>query len=190
MYELYLDAVSTLGKIALSQNSQILFEESFSLAWNESSLLSQKVFHFLDTQSIQLTDIDNIYVVSGPWSFTGIRSICLFVNTLAYIYPHLYLTPISFFDLYDTYPIIKQSSRRDAFVKKQKNTIIEILQISELEQLLRLYRKSYGSFDLSLLDSEWIIIESSYNTSQIIQSLIPKKLKFIEPLYIKKPNIS
>jgi len=34
---------------------------------------------------------------------------------------------VNYFDLFDQYPIVKQSSKRDMFVKKEKNTIIEIM---------------------------------------------------------------
>lgn len=53
--------------------------------------------------------------------------ISLVVNTLAYIYPHIFLTGISFFDMYDAYPIIKTSSKKDLFVKREKYASIEVV---------------------------------------------------------------
>jgi hypothetical protein len=49
----------------------------------------------------------------------------------------LFLTPISFFDLYNNYPIIKSSSKRDSFFKKEKNSPIEIIYNDELEIFLK-----------------------------------------------------
>ena len=190
MYQLYLDAVSTSGKIALLRDKEIISETELSIAWNESSLLSQKVFWFLRSQWVEQSMLENIYSVVWPWSFTGIRSICLFVNTLAYIYPQLFITPLSFFDLYQSYPIVKQSSRRDAFVKHKKNTIIEVLQISELESLSGVWGIWYWSIDMSLWDLSRATLQSEYDISQVLASLTVKKVKFVEPLYIKKPNIS
>ena len=189
MYELYLDAVSASGKIALLRDKKILSQAELYIWWNESSLISQKVFWFLNTQGVQVSQIENIYTVVWPWSFTGIRSICLFVNTLAYIYPKLELTPLSFFDLYDTYPIVKQSSRRDAFVKLKKNTIIQILQMNELEILAQSWWIWYGSMDLSLWSFDTISVHHDYDVWERVYSLSHKKTKFVEPLYIKKPNI-
>jgi hypothetical protein len=49
----------------------------------------------------------------------------------------LYLTSISYFDLYNNYPIIKSSSKKDSFFKKEKNSSIEIIYNDELEKLLK-----------------------------------------------------
>ena len=190
MYELYLDAVSTSGKIALLKNQILVSQQELSIAWNESSLLSWKVFWFLDSLNIKVSSLENIYTLIWPWSFTGIRSICLFVNTLAYIYPHLTVTPLSFFDLYTSYPIIKQSSRRDVFVKLKKNAIIEIFQMQDLEILSQSGGVWRGSFDTSLWDFSHITLHSDYDIPTVLRSLLSKKIKFVEPLYIKKPNIS
>jgi len=37
------------------------------------------------------------------------------------------MTAISFFDLHKIYPIIKTSSKRDCFVKRDKNSNVEII---------------------------------------------------------------
>jgi len=128
----------------------MLAKEMITLSGNESSQLPAKVFSFLEHHSIKLEEMEYISVVHGPGSFTGIRSICLFVNTLAYVYPKLRLSAISFFDLFTTYPIVKQSSRRDVFVKKAKESIIEIVAISELSEYLAETKNWQGSLDLSL----------------------------------------
>ncbi|MDR0772598.1 MAG: hypothetical protein LBF15_06460 [Candidatus Peribacteria bacterium] len=47
------------------------------------------------------------------------------------------LTPISYFDLFKTYPIIKASSKRDSFFKKDKNSSVEIIYNDELEKALQ-----------------------------------------------------
>lgn len=88
---------------------------------------------FLSSMNTKIKDIENIVVVHGPGSFTGIRTIVLLVNTLSFIYPKLHLTPLSFFDMYKNYPICKTSSKRDLFVKYSKSAIIEVVKNEELE---------------------------------------------------------
>ena len=190
MYQLYLDAVSETWKIALLRGKSLIAETSISLAGNESSQLWAQVFWFLDTQALSPEALDHIYLIHWPGSFTGIRSICLIANTLAYIYPHLTLTPISFFDLYESYPIIKQSSRRDVFVKKQKDAIIETISLGELTEFLSTVSECYGSFDMSLWDFDHIRLNESYDIAELLLRIERKNTKFVEPLYIKKPNIS
>jgi len=55
------------------------------------------------------------------------------VNTLAYIYNHIDLVSVNFFDLYPEYPIVKSSSKRDLFVKMSKTDIIEVMTNADFE---------------------------------------------------------
>ncbi len=96
-----LNAVSEKGKILLfDDNGTILASQDIIIQGNESSKLIPLFSGFLQSNSIVHEDIENIVVVHGPGSFTGIRTICLFVNTLSFIYPHIYITPLSFFELF------------------------------------------------------------------------------------------
>ena len=190
MYQLYLDAVSQSWNISLLQDGIILHNQSISLSGNESSQLWNLVFWFLDKHSIVLSEIDHVFLIHGPGSFTGIRCICLLFNTLAYIYPHLTLTPISFFDIYQNYPIIKQSSRRDVFVKKQKDDIIHIIPVDELLSYLDFHSEVYGSVDLGLGDFRYLKLIQDYDVQRLIRSTEKKNLRFVTPLYIKNPNIT
>ncbi len=190
MYELFLDAVSTRGKILLLCEDMTIWEEVIELAWNESSQLWAKVFSFLERFMVNSSELSSIYLVCGPGSFTGIRSICLFCNTLAYIYPNLLLYPLSFFDLYEHYPIIKQSSRRDVFVKMWKSATIEILTFPELSIQLQQYTEVYGSFDIWVCNQDHLILRENYIPWDVIARKELTAMKCIEPLYIKNPNIS
>lgn len=164
-------------------------KSSIELAGNESSKLSEKVLGFLESACVQVSELQYIYVVVWPGSFTGIRSITLFVNTLAYAYDHIKLIPLSFFDLYSSYPIIKQSSRRDVFVKKDSLSIIKILSREELQEYLSDIPHCFWSFDWELfsIQSE---IHNSYDIEEILQHIQTKAVKCVSALYIKKPNIS
>jgi len=93
----------------------------------ESSSLIGLIQGFLTQNNLKYQDLNNIVVVHGPGSFTGIRTVALIVNSIAFAIPNLSLTPISFFDLLDRYPMIKSSSKRDLFVKKMKWDKIEVV---------------------------------------------------------------
>ncbi|USN57971.1 MAG: tRNA (adenosine(37)-N6)-threonylcarbamoyltransferase complex dimerization subunit type 1 TsaB [Candidatus Peribacteria bacterium] len=124
---LFLDAVSTKGKLLLTRSDKnIISEKTISLARLESQQLLGKIEEFLDASSVSFSDLSGIIVVHGPGSFTGVRTIVLLVNTLAYMY-HIPLFPISFFDMYRSYPIVKASSRRDLFVQLDQDEPIQIL---------------------------------------------------------------
>jgi tRNA A37 threonylcarbamoyladenosine modification protein TsaB len=134
--------------------------------------------------------LKNIVVVNGPWSFTGVRTIVLVVNTISFIIDNskwnINLTPVSYFDLFDNYPIIKSSSKRDSFFKKSSLSNIEIIYNNELESLLQRenIKIIYGEWDIKNVE---IIEKIDY--CDIIKNINLKSFPRIEALYLKKPNI-
>ncbi len=183
------NGVSSCGYIWLfSHEREYIDSENFEIAGNESSKATSLIADFLEKQKLNYQDISNIIVVVGPWSFTGIRSISLIVNTLAYIYPHISLTPVNFFDLFDTYPIVKSSSKRDLFVKYDEKSIIEIVTNSDFESRYTL-SDIYGDTDINRF-SAWYVLKDSIDYIWLMNDIQLKKEKRIAPLYIKKPNIS
>lgn len=188
MYQIFLDAVSEKSRIALLDTlGRVVWEKNFSLQGQESSLLGDIFFNFLEENTLSLTDIEHIYTVNGPGSFTGIRTIVLFVNTLAYVSKHLTLTPLSFFDLYESFPIVKQSSRRDLFVKIKKDSPIEVLTNDDFIVTLKERTRIFGSFSL---ESPLIEKLENYDLIDILSQVKKQDLKKIDALYLKKPNIS
>jgi hypothetical protein len=117
-----------------------------------------------------------------------VRTIVLVVNSLGFLH-NIKLTDISYFDLFENFPIIKSSSRRDSFVKKDNNSDIEIIQNTDLEidfeenNIDEIYGESNYIF-------ENVSIVEKINYSAIIQDVEFQNKKKIEALYIKKPNIS
>ena len=182
---LFIQAVSSEGKLIIfNEQREILFQRDISLLLNESSKLISTVWGFLSDSGVWYDDIENIVVVYGPGSFTGIRTISLFVNTLAFIYGHIFLTPTTYFDLFDRYPICKVSSKRDLFVKTGENAIITIARNEDVADQYR-GQKIYGDAVL-----EGIEVDSTIDYKSVIDKISLKKEKQIAPLYIKKPNIS
>jgi len=183
MKNLFINAVSSQWKLILfDDNRQIIWEQEMAILLNESSKLIGEVDSFLTKFDTKFDDIKNIVVVHWPWSFTWIRTIVLLVNTLSFIYKDLYITPLTFFDMFENYPICKTSSKRDMFVKKSKSAIIEIIKNEDFnldEDFV------YGDIDLEDIKC---IKEVDYIS--LIQKIELKQEKRISPLYIKKPNIT
>nr|MDD3720211.1 hypothetical protein [Candidatus Gracilibacteria bacterium] len=183
---LFLNAVSGDGVIILfDDNRQIIDKENISILLQESSLLIDIIDNFLAKNKLKYSEIQNIVVVNGPGSFTGVRTISLVVNTISYIFENVYLTPISFFDLFKNYPIIKASSKRDLFVKNDEKSIIEIISI---EDFLK-YINFNGIKDIF---GEGILGINTINSIDYINFLKEVRLdnkKTIEAYYVKKPNI-
>lgn len=186
---LVFDGVSQEGYIWLyDSDRQHIFSERFHISGNESTLTISVIHNFLNKHWIFYWEIENIIVIVGPGSFTGIRTISLVVNTLAYIHKNIYLTPINIFDLYDSYPIVIPSSKRDLFVKWKKWAIIEVLQNTDFEAQ-SLWKDIYGDIDTSRFVSEYIC-HSARDYESFLCDCKLQELKKVAPLYMKKPNIS
>lgn len=184
----FINAVSWEWKLILFDSEKnIISQKSISLLLNESSKLGTTISDFLKQEQVSYNDIQNIVVVHGPGSFTWIRAISLYVNTIAFIYQHIHITPISFFDLYNKYPIVKQSSKRDLFVKIDKNGIIKIMKNEDFFEFLKKSGVSKFYWD-TWQNSEFLNSEIDYK--EILKNVTFEKQRKINPLYIKKPNIT
>ncbi len=87
---LVFDGVSSDGYLGVySEDFSCEAETRFAIAGNESSQAIPLIGNFLSEHDISYEDIAEIFCVIGPGSFTGIRTLTLIVNTLAYIYPHI-----------------------------------------------------------------------------------------------------
>lgn len=186
---LFINAVSQKWKLLIFDDSRnILFEKDLQVAWNESEKLIWLVDEFLSDSNLEYKDLENIVVVAWPWSFTWVRTIVLMANTINFVI-NKNMTSLSFFDLFSNYPIVKTSSKRDCFLKKDKNSKIEITPNWELETYLKENNisKVYWDFDVSKFENVEII--DNINYSDIIKNIKFDNKKRIDALYIKKPNI-
>jgi len=186
---LFINAVSHNWKLIIFDDKKdILFEKELQVAWNESEKLIWLVDEFLNDSNLNYNNLDNIVVVAGPWSFTWVRTIVLMANTINFVI-NKNMTSLSFFDLFNNYPIIKTSSKRDCFFKKSNDSKIEIITNEDLWEYLKENNitKIYWDFDVSKFENIEII--ENINYFDIIKSIKLDNKKSIEALYIKKPNI-
>lgn len=187
---LFLNAVSKNWILILfDKNKEIIITENISILLEESSKLSFLIDNFFKKNNILYNEISNIVVVNWPGSFTWVRSISLVVNTLSYIFENIKLTPVSYFDLFENYPIIKTSSKRDLFIKKSKNNIIEIIKNEDFIDYIENnnIKEIYWEFFSEKLD---IKINNEVDYKKLISKIIFEEKKQIEAFYVKKPSIN
>ncbi len=182
---LFINAISELGTLILFNNKrQIISQKDIKVLGNESSKLISIIDKFLDENNHVYNDISNIVVIHWPWSFTWVRTIVLAINSINFIIQKN-ITALSFFDLFDSYPIIKNSSRRDLFVKFNKSDTIEIVKNDDFIFSWKIYWDIWNNILSEKLQTVWDI-----NYQKIIKDLEFQENRLIEPLYIKKPSIS
>ena len=187
---LFIDTVSKIAKIFLfDENRKIIDKISWDIKWNESSTLIPKIDELIKKYSLEYSNIKNIVVINWPWSFTWIRTTILAVNSINYI-TNQNITTLSFFDLYNNFPILKSSSKRDCFLQLEKKSNIEIINNELIKELLENnnIKKVYWELNNNIIDNIEII--DNINYENIIKNINFDNKKQVEALYIKKPNIS
>lgn len=186
---LFIDSISSPAYVSLFDNNRnIVHTMNIEIKWNESSKLIPDLMNFLNDNHINQEDLSNIVVVNWPGSFTWVRTVVLIANTLNYVLKKN-MTPVSYFDLFNTYPIIKSSSRRDHFVQLTSHSDIEIINNFDLQKYF-LDNNIDTAYWESGYDFEKTQILENIDYKSIIKELEFKDYEKIEPLYIKKPNIS
>ena len=181
--------INTLWKKAylwlFDKNREKINEIFFEIKWNESSLLLPKLEDFLKENNLNYFEIENFILVNWPGSFTWVRTAVLAINTINFI-TKKNITPLSYFELFEDFPVIKASSKRDSFFQKDKNSSIEIIENEKILEYLKEKNISKINWDWNLEKIETLENIDYYD---IIKEIKLKDLKKIEPLYIKKPNI-
>lgn len=183
---LFIDTLSEVNVLILfNENREIVKKYDFDVKMNESTKLIPEIDNFLKNCDLNYNDLENIVVVAWPWSFTWIRTLVILVNTINYVIQKN-ITPITFFDLYDSFPVIKRSSKRDSFVKF--DNLGEVLTIYNDELVEKLNEKWIKNIN-SCSDFEWFICNKIPDYEEIIKNIKFQNYKKIDAFYLKKPNI-
>jgi len=187
---LLINALLENWKIILFDESRnIISEKDIETLGNESEKLIWYIDDFLTQNNLEYKNLENIVVFAGPWSFTGIRTIALLVNTINFVI-NKSITSLNFFDLFYNYPIIKSSSKRDSFFKKDNNSKIEVIKNDDILDYLSENNISKLYWENKNIDLENIQIFEKIDYSAIINKIEFENKKIIKPIYIKKPSIS
>ena len=188
---LFINAVSQAWALILfDDNRDIIRQLDITIRWNESSKLITLLDEFLAGHHLTYNDIEHIVVVHGPGSFTGVRTICLMVNTIAFS-TGCSLSDLSYFDLFSATPILKQSSKRDMFLLPIQHDIweqqVQILSNEDIQDyfLQNNISRVYGEAP-AWWEGETI---EKIEYWDIIRDISFDNLYQVDPLYIKKPNI-
>lgn len=182
---IFLDTISPKNALILFDEKRNIISKHFFDVWlNESTLLIEEFDNFLKKNNIDYKTLENIVVVNGPWSFTWVRTTILLVNTINFVIKKN-ITTLTYFDLFENYPIIKTSSKRDSFVKMIKESEIEIIQNEALPNKLQDIKTIYWDIILENFETK-----SEVDYEKIIKNILFQTQKIANTYYLKKPNIS
>lgn len=94
MISLFIDTALSYIRIALFKDDELLDSINEKCEKNMSVLFDQKVKHIFDRNNLDFKQVNKIYTVTGPGSFTGIRVGMTFSKVLA-MAQNIKITPIS-----------------------------------------------------------------------------------------------
>lgn len=186
---LFIDAISSTWSLVLFNDKIIIDMMKIEMKWKEYDNLLEKIEELLIMNSLAFTDISWIVVINWPGSFTWTRVITLIANTLSFVF-NIKIESIDYFRFLETawwlFPMMIKANRNEYLVKLDSNASPEIKNISEINDL-----EYFWIWDKSDFENRNIYIKSINDYSTFFKSYrFNWNNERIEPLYIKKPNIT
>ena len=196
MISLFIDTALSYIRIAIFKDNKLIDSINEKCEKNMSALFDSKVNELFKKNNLELTEVNKIYTVTGPGSFTGIRVGMTFSKVLAMAL-NLKITPISELQVLATTNTTKLKApmidARRGYVyagvyDQDLNTLTEDKHIL-LEDFLNINKDveyiSYDSFEhisttLPNIDFEKIILKNKDKKQIEHEVLTPNYLKLTE----------
>ena len=187
MYSLYIDTHDTEIVIGLYKDGNILDSRIKPSTRNHSDFTMPLIKEILDTNNIGVKDLNEILVVNGPGSFTGVRIGVTIAKTLAYTLN----IPIKTITSLEMYACGKKDLEQKLVIIRDVKGVFYGLFNKENEQIGELEYKANKDFDEYVSTnnlSNNIVEEKTIDFDAIYQQLSKKEVELAHkanPIYIK-----
>jgi len=187
---LLIDTISTHATyILFDSDRSIVSQEFVELKGRESEHFLVSVLEFLEKNRLEYQALDGVVVVNGPGPFTAMRIITLVLNTLSFVH-HTPLYSIDYFALGALsgweHPILLRANRGEYLIQREKGISPELIAIPDI-----LPGSYFGMGDINDFTNGAISIQSVIRYDSVCKNFrMEKSVERVEPLYIKKPNIT
>lgn len=187
---LFIDTISLAATYILFDTERhIISQKSLELRGRESEYFLISLQEFLMENSLEYKNIKWVIVVNGPGSFTAMRIITLTINTLSFVH-HIPLYSINYFQMGIlsgwTFPILLRANRGEYLIQKNRESSPSLIAISNI-----LPGNYFWMGDVNDFTNAIISIQSDLKYDVCCKNfLLENSVEKIEPLYIKKPNIT
>lgn len=188
MISLFIDTSTSDVSIALIKDNKLLSTVHNNIPGEHSVYVTKYIENILKENKLTPNDVNEIIVVKGPGSFTGIRIGVTIAKVFAY------LTKIR---------IVSITSLKAMVIgKKESEYYLSLIDAKHNNYYVGLYNSSYDTIKESFLSKEevekiikeyhpMIIEDNEYNIIQIVE--YAKKLKSenphsVNPIYLKLPE--
>ncbi len=195
MITLAINTASSQTSIALFKDTEILQEETWKSNNDEAEKLMPAIEQMLNQNNLSYENIDQIYCVKGPGSFTGLRIGVTVANTISYL-TNAKLCSISTFEYLHhktDLPVIVYAGSGGVYLSESINSETELLNLEEINQK----GISEVSGDITDAQKEQLTNIKFTETNESFGATMLKLInedrkaeKIIHPLYIKSPSIT
>lgn len=187
---LLIDTVSASATYVLFNSERsIVSQEFIEIRGRESEYFLVSIMEFLTKNNLEFQDLSWAIVVNGPGSFTAMRIITLTINTLSFAH-HTPLYSVDYFTLSELsrrgYPVLLRANRGEYLIQRKKNTDPQLVTILDIPPW-----DYFWTGDINDFTNGTISIQSSLRYDVFCRNFQSENpIERIEPIYIKKPNIS
>jgi len=187
---LFIDTISIPATYILFDTERnIISQKSLELRGRESEHFLISLQEFLTENKWDYTNLKWVIVVNGPGSFTAMRIITLTINTLSFVH-HIPLYSIDYFQLGAlsgwAFPILLRANRGEYLIQKDRESSPSLIAISDI-----LPGNYFWMGDVNDFTNDIISIQSDLKYDVCCKNFqIVNPQERLEPLYIKKPNIT
>lgn len=183
MKTLYIDTHSEKVELALFVDEKLLKILQKKSLFQQSSIIMPMLEELLETCGITTHQLDDIIVINGPGSFTGVRLGVTIAKTLAYTLR----IPIRVMSSILIQAVSNKEKGHHWFVEKEKNGYF-VGEFNDLDELLNDYIYVKNA-DFELFKKNRNIIEHvilSYESIYLYSRSLPPVNSFtVNPLYVK-----
>lgn len=185
--------------IALFKDKKLVAETSWKSQNDEAEKLMPEIAQLLENKKTSLQNIEEIFVIRGPGSFTGLRIGVTVANTLAYL-NRAKLYCIDTFEYHQAAakdPVLLFAGSGGVYLCEEPATQPELINLPDLSQALRQKQITQVQGDISQEQKAALknvkFIETPQTFGQIMEKIIAQNHRpqtLVKPLYIKNPGIS
>ena len=187
MYSIFIDTHDRIITIAIYKDGKVLDYKQVESTRSHGDLTMPMIKEILDSNKITVHDLNEVLVINGPGSFTGVRIGVTIAKTLAYTL-NIPIKAISSLEMY----AISNNTKKDKIVIIRDIKGVFAGEFDSSNKIKKeFYYKSNQEFNDYIKDNNYedIIIESCdinfndlYEYSKSIEPTIAHK---VNPLYIK-----
>lgn len=199
MRSLFIDTASSRIILAILENDKIVYEKNVENDMNLSTRIFPLIDEMFQKTNIHPSDVDRIYVVNGPGSFTGVRIGVTIAKTMAWAL-HKEIVPLSELELMatasveQTYKVPYIDARREAVfgaIYDKDNQVLLKEQYISIEELCKHIPDMNDAAFLGYtpIHIDGMMVEPNVNLSMLIKkhqndrSLNPHE---VNPNYLKR----